>query len=145
MLRANFNSPGGLFGSSSIPPSLPSRITSHAFGFGIARSSNVESGTPVHSAVPTAPRCHCTPFTFGSRKFQLFLIDRERFFHFPFHLQPPCISIDRRDRKMRPNVKRFGRRNKAVHIRERHLQVQGAFAAHDSSVAKFCFVLWHRL
>src|SRR5580765_5411584 len=45
---------------------------------------------------------------------------------------------------MRSNVERFRGSNKAVQTRKRHLQIQRAFAAHDSSIAKFCFFLWHR-
>src|SRR5215471_8373366 len=55
-----------------MPPSVPSRTTSHALGLRIARSRRIESATPVHSALPTAPSPHCTPFTFRSRKSLLF-------------------------------------------------------------------------
>src|SRR5262249_54415277 len=75
--------------------------------------------------------------------YELLVINRERVFYFALYMQPPRIAIDRRDWKMRSNVERFCRRNKAVHSRERHLQIQRAFAAHDSSVAKFCFLFWH--
>jgi hypothetical protein len=32
----------------------------------------------------------------------------------------------------------------ALQVFKRQLQIQRPFAAHDSSVAKFCFFLWHR-
>src|SRR5437879_12257088 len=71
MLRATFISAGGLFGSSGLPRSAPSKIISRAVDLTPARSSKIDNGTPVHSALPTPPRLHCTPFTFGSRKLRL--------------------------------------------------------------------------
>src|SRR6202043_3151347 len=119
MLRANLNSPGGPFGSSRLPPSAPSRMTSPSSELTPARSSKIDNGTPVHSAFPTAPNPHCTPFTFGSRKSrfipralqrhgnfsrfqlqQLIVAKLEWFLHFAFYSQPPFVFVDLRNREM---------------------------------------------
>src|SRR5947207_1480654 len=62
---------------------------------------------------------------------QLFVVDRERFFDFAFHAQPPSIPIDRRNWKMRTNVKRFSRREESLQLFKRHLKIQRAFATHN--------------
>ena len=45
---------------------------------------------------------------------------------------------------MTANVKRFRRRDEAVELLERHLEIERLFAPHNFPVAKFGFVWWHR-
>src|SRR4029079_7480230 len=93
------------------------------------------------SVVPCTFQRHRNGHRFNRHEF--FEVNRERFFYLSLHVQLPCITIDYRYRKMRSNIERFGRCNKAVNSRKRHLQIQRAFAAHNSTVAKFCLLLWH--
>src|SRR5438132_12172140 len=87
-------------------------------------------------------RCpDCARFQFE----QLLVIYREWFFDFALHMQPPRIPINRRDRKVRSNVKRFDRRDVSLEPLGRHLEIERVFTAHNSPAAKLCFVLLHRL
>ena len=49
------------YGYATVPPSAPRNRTSSAPGRTPARSSTSLNGTPVHSAVLTAPRFHFSP------------------------------------------------------------------------------------
>src|ERR1700728_4462596 len=71
MLRAYEIGPGGLGSSFGTPRSAPSKTRSHTSSSSPAISSSAENGTPVHSAVPTAPSSHCAPGAGGERKTRL--------------------------------------------------------------------------
>ena len=60
-------------------------------------------------------------------------------------MQPPRISINRRNREVRSNVKRFDRRDETVEPLKRHLEIERIFTAHNSPIAKLCFILLHRV
>src|SRR5215469_541888 len=51
--------------ASGLPLSAPRNTISLALALTFARSRISTSGTPVHSAVLTAPKFHCSPFTRG--------------------------------------------------------------------------------
>ena len=53
---------------STVPRSAPRKTISQPPGIVPARSRISTSGTPVHSAVLTAPSCHCSPGTGGPNK-----------------------------------------------------------------------------
>src|SRR5947207_12066757 len=67
---------------------------------------------------------------------QLFVVDRERFFDFAFHAQPPSIPIDRRNWKMRTNVKRFSRREESLQLDRKSTRLNSSHTV--ISYAVFC-------
>src|SRR6266508_2112518 len=74
---------------------------------------------------------------------QLLVIYCEWFLDFAFHMQPPLILINRRNRKMRPNIKQFSGRDEALEFFERHLQIERLVAPNDPAVAQFNVTFLH--
>ena len=75
---------------------------------------------------------------------QLIVAKLERFLHFAFYSQPPFVFVYLRNREMRANVKRFRRRDKAIELLERHLQIERIFAADNLTIDELLLAL-HRL
>src|SRR5438876_7090998 len=75
---------------------------------------------------------------------QLIVAKLERFLHFAFYSQPPFVFVDLRDRKMSSDVKRFRRRDEAIELLERHLEIERLLASHNLAIDEFLLAL-HRL
>src|SRR5207245_4066666 len=75
---------------------------------------------------------------------QLIVAKLERFLHFAFYSQPPFVFVYLRNREMRANVKRFRRRDKAIELLERHLEIERLFAPDNLTVVHFYVASLHR-
>src|SRR5437868_3078244 len=117
-----------------------------------ARSSNALSGTPVHSALPTAPSSHCAPSTCGTRKTrpfpyalqngdprlgghisQLLVAQRKRTPDRTIDAQLIRGEIQLRGREMTAYVKQLRRSEKRVKLIEGSLQIGRLLLSNDQA------------